>query len=71
MFGSIYMVKGCLYIYFWIFLYIYKGKLVLMNKEFLGNYRSLSVFVMIIKVMCYYVFLFCFFNFDFNFLKLY
>lgn len=51
MFGSIYMVKGCLYIYFWIFLYIYKGKLVLMNKEFLGNYRSLSVFVMIIKVM--------------------
>lgn len=71
MFGSIYMVKGCLYIYFWIFLYIYKGKLVLMNKEFLGNYRSLSVFVMIIKVMCYYVFLFCFFNLDFNFLKLY
>lgn len=71
MFGSIYMVKGCLYIYFWIFLYIYKGKLVLMNKEFLGNYRSLSVFVMIIKVMCYYVFLFRFLNFDFNFLKLY
>lgn len=42
-----------------------------MNKEPLGNYRSLSASVMIIKVMCYHVPLFSFFNFDFNFLKLY
>lgn len=42
-----------------------------MNKEPLGNYRSLSASVMIIKVMCYHVPLFRFFNFDFNFLKLY
>lgn len=65
------MAKGCLYIYSWIFLYTYKGKLVLMNKESLGNYRSLSASVMIIKVMCYHVPLFRFFIFDFNFLKLY
>lgn len=69
--GSTYMAKGCLYIYSWIFLYTYKGKLVLMNKEPLGNYRSLSASVMIIKVMCYHVPLFRFFIFDFNFLKLY
>lgn len=69
--GSTYMAKGCLYIYSWIFLYTYKGNLVLMNKEPLGNYRSLSASVMIIKVMCYHVPLFRFFNFDFNFLKLY
>lgn len=42
-----------------------------MNKEPLGNYRSLSASVMIIKVMCYHVPLFRFFIFDFNFLKLY
>lgn len=69
--GSTYMAKGCLYIYSWIFLYTYKGKLVLMNKEPLANYRSLSASVMIIKVMCYHVPLFRFFIFYFNFLKLY
>lgn len=42
-----------------------------MNKEPLGNYRSLSASVMIIKVMCYNVPLFRFFIFYFNFLKLY
>lgn len=41
-----------------------------MNKEPLGNYRSLSASVMIIKVMCYHVPLFRFFIFYFNFLKL-
>lgn len=68
--GSTYMAKGCLYIYSWIFLYTYKGKLVLMNKEPLGNYRSLSASVMIIKVMCYHVPLFRFFIFLFQFFEI-